>query len=92
MQRIPFEKLTGLDGGEPSAAIRARVEAARAVQAERFAPLNKPHVLVNGNMGPAIAACEQGETNESNLKVAANSLRQTQGSRAGNGVIAFVHA
>ena len=50
---MPFEKLSSLDGGEPSSAIRARVEAARAVQAERFAPLGKPNVLVNGDMGPA---------------------------------------
>lgn len=27
------------------------VEAARRIQAERFAPLNKPHVLVNGDIG-----------------------------------------
>ena len=46
---------SSLDGGEPSSAIRARV----AVQAERFAPLNKPHMLVNGDMGPAVAAFEQ---------------------------------
>ena len=59
VQRVPFEKLASLDGGEPSSTIRARVEAARAVQAQRFAPLGKPHVLVNSDMGPAIAACEQ---------------------------------
>ena len=56
---VPFEKLSCLDGGEPSSTIRARVEAARAVQAERFAPLGKPHVLVNGDMGPYNAAFEQ---------------------------------
>ena len=33
VMRVPFEKLSSLDGGEPSSAIRARVEAARAVQA-----------------------------------------------------------
>ncbi len=53
VRRVPFEKLASLDGGEPSSAIRARVEAARAMQAERFAPLGKPNVLVNGDMGPA---------------------------------------
>ena len=51
--RVPFQKLASLDGGEDSAAIRARVEAARAVQQARFAPLEKPGVLVNGDMGPA---------------------------------------
>lgn len=34
--RVPFEKLTAERRGEPSEAIRARVEAARAIQAERF--------------------------------------------------------
>ncbi len=59
VMRVPFEKLFSLDGGEPSSDIRARVEAARAVQAKRFEPLGKPHVLVNGDMGPATAAFEQ---------------------------------
>jgi len=53
VRRVPFEKLSALAGGEPSAVIRARVEAARAVQAERFAPLGKANMLVNGDMGPA---------------------------------------
>ena len=53
VRRVPFEKLASLDGGESSAAIRARVEAARKVQEARFAPLGKPNMLVNGDMGPA---------------------------------------
>src|SRR5690606_1178524 len=53
VRRVPFQKLSSLDGGETSAAIRARVEAARAVQAERFKEWGKAHVLVNGDMGPA---------------------------------------
>ncbi len=53
VMRVPFEKLAGLDGGETSAVIRARVEAARKIQAARFAPVGKPYVLVNGDMGPA---------------------------------------
>ena len=51
--RVPFDKLASLDGGEPSATIRGRVEAARAIQARRFAALGKPNMLVNGDMGPA---------------------------------------
>ena len=47
---MPFEKLAGLEGGESSSVIRARVEAARAVQAERFAPLGKPHVLLDWSL------------------------------------------
>jgi magnesium chelatase family protein len=33
---VPFEKLAGLEGGESSATIRARVERARKVQETRF--------------------------------------------------------
>jgi magnesium chelatase family protein len=51
--RVPFQKLASLDGGEPSTLIRQRVEEARQRQQERFARLNKPNVLVNGDMGPS---------------------------------------
>jgi magnesium chelatase family protein len=51
--RVPVQKLSMLDGGEPSSSIRQRVEAARAIQQVRFAPLRKPNVLANGDMGPA---------------------------------------
>lgn len=53
VRRVPFQKLASLEGGESSAAIRERVEAARQVQAERFQAWGKEHVLVNGDMGPA---------------------------------------
>ncbi|MCC6169913.1 MAG: YifB family Mg chelatase-like AAA ATPase [Caldilineaceae bacterium] len=53
VQRVPIAKLASLDSGEPSRAIRARVQAARARQAARFASLGKPSLLVNGDMGPA---------------------------------------
>jgi magnesium chelatase family protein len=51
--RVPIQKLASLDGGELSTSIRQRVETARALQHARFAPLGKPQVLVNGDMGPA---------------------------------------
>jgi magnesium chelatase family protein len=53
VQRVPFEKLAGLEAGEASATIRQRVDAARHRQAERFAGWQKAEVLVNGDMGPA---------------------------------------
>ncbi|HRW51225.1 MAG TPA: YifB family Mg chelatase-like AAA ATPase, partial [Caldilinea sp.] len=53
MVRVPFQKLASLEGGEDSATIRARVEAARKVQEARFVKWGKPGVLVNGDMGPA---------------------------------------
>ena len=39
--------------GEPSAVIRVRVMAARAIQQACFVTLNKPGVLVNADMGPS---------------------------------------
>jgi magnesium chelatase family protein len=51
--RVPVQKLASLDAGEASSSIRRRVEAARAIQQARFAPLNKPSLLVNGDMGPS---------------------------------------
>lgn len=53
VQRVPFQKLSGLEAGETSATIRQRVETARRIQAERFAHWQKRDVLVNGDMGPA---------------------------------------
>ena len=52
VRRVPFQKLAALEGGDSSAAIRARVEAARAIQEQRFKSLGKPNMLVNGDMGP----------------------------------------
>lgn len=48
--RVAFEKLTALRRGEPSAAIRERVEAARARQAER---LQGTELYTNADMGPS---------------------------------------
>ena len=53
VRRVPFDKLATLDGGESSAVIRARVEAAREAQAARFASMDKEGMLVNADMGPA---------------------------------------
>ncbi len=53
MARVPFAKLSSLEAGEPSAAIRARVEAARQVQRRRFQGWQRPGVYTNGDMGPA---------------------------------------
>jgi magnesium chelatase family protein len=53
VKRVQFQKLAGLEQGESSAVIRQRVEAAHRLQHQRFAALNKPYVLVNGDMGPA---------------------------------------
>ena len=53
MVRVPFQKLASLEAGEDSATIRARVEAARRVQEQRFVEWGRPSMVVNGDMGPA---------------------------------------
>ena len=47
--RVEYEKLAAKRAGEPSAAIRARVEGARSRQATRFAGTG---LLTNADMGP----------------------------------------
>ena len=47
--RVPYEKLADRAPGEPSAAVRARVEAARTIQRERFAGTT---MRTNADMGP----------------------------------------
>ena len=51
--RVAYDDLIKLKKGDSSSVIRARVEAARVVQHARFAPLNKPNILINADMGPA---------------------------------------
>lgn len=51
--RVAYDDLIMLKRGDSSAVIRARVEAARAIQNARFAPLNKANMLINADMGPA---------------------------------------
>ena len=46
--RVEYDKLLGDERGEPSSAIRARVEAARARQTERFA--DHPQLVANADM------------------------------------------
>ena len=53
VQRVPYQKLTAIEGGEKSAVIRARIEAARDRQQARFEKLGKSGLLANGDMGPA---------------------------------------
>ena len=51
VKRVPCQKLSALEGGESSPVIRQRMETAHKRQVERFAQLNKPQVLVNGDIG-----------------------------------------
>ena len=76
VQRVPFQKLSDTANGETSAIIRQRVEAARQIQAARFAPLNKPQVLVNGDMGPAEVQmfCPLDETGKNLMRAAVQQM------------------
>jgi magnesium chelatase family protein len=71
--RVPIQKLAALDSGESSGVIRARIEAARTRQAARFAPLGKPNLLVNGDMGPGEvqAFCQLDEQGRALMRAAA---------------------
>lgn len=48
--RLPFEKLSDERIGKPGAKVRERVEAARAIQRERFKDIS---LQTNSDMGPA---------------------------------------
>ncbi len=71
--RVPFDKLSDRRVGEPSAAVRERVEAARAVQRERFkgTPLQ-----TNADMGPAEIRqfCALDETGTNLLRTAMRQM------------------
>ena len=76
VKRVPFQKLSDVAVGETSAVIRQRVEAARQLQAARFTPLNKLHVLVNGDMGPAEVQmfCQLDETGKNLMRAAVQQM------------------
>lgn len=73
--RVEYEKLTSERLGEPSAAIRARVEAARERQRRRFAH-SDGRVLCNADMGPAEIReyCALDDTGRGLMKAAMQQL------------------
>lgn len=72
--RVDYEKLSGNRLGEPSAAIRERVERARTRQQQRFAGMR---LACNADMGPAEVRqfCELDETGRSLLRTAAQQMQ-----------------
>jgi magnesium chelatase family protein len=76
VRRVPFEKLAGLEGGESSATIRARVEWARKVQEARFKAWTKAHILVNDNVGPAEVQhfCQLGDAVRNLMRAAVKQM------------------
>ena len=73
---VSFQKLSSPDGGETSAAIRRRVEEARARQRARFAQLDKADIVVNGDMGPSEVQrfCQVAEAGTSLMKAAMRQM------------------
>ena len=76
VQSVPYQKLTALESSERSAAIRARIEAARVRQQERFARQDKPDLLTNGDMGPAEvqAYCKLDEAGSNLMRAAVKQM------------------
>ncbi|MBE7471758.1 MAG: magnesium chelatase [Anaerolineae bacterium] len=72
--RVPFEKLSSQRVGEPSARVRERVEAARAIQRERFEGTT---LQTNADMGPAEIRkfCPIDETSTNLLKAAMQQMQ-----------------
>jgi magnesium chelatase family protein len=72
--RVPFEKLSSQRTGEPSATVRARVEAARTIQRNRFESTN---LQTNSDMGPAEIRqfCPLDETSTNLIKAAMQQMQ-----------------
>ncbi len=72
--RVPFEKLSSQRTGEPSEAVRQRVETARAVQRTRF---NGSGLHTNSDMGPAAIRqfCRLDTTGTNLLKAAMQQMQ-----------------
>ena len=73
--RVEYDKLSDERRGEPSAAIRERVTAARQRQMVRFE--EQPHIACNADMGPAGVQehCQTGEKGRALLSSAMNQLQ-----------------
>ena len=74
VSRVPFEKLSSQRAGEPSATVRERVEAARAIQRKRFKDIS---LQTNSDMGPAEIRqfCPLDETSTNLVKAAMQQMQ-----------------
>jgi magnesium chelatase family protein len=76
--RVEYEKLSDGRLGEPSAAIQARVEAARQIQRERFSQHTQPdsRITCNSDMHPAEVRqfCDLDPTGRSLMRTAMSQL------------------
>jgi magnesium chelatase family protein len=72
---VPYQELSVERSGEPSAAIRERVNRARQIQLERFA--HRPGLFANAHMGPRDLKkfCQVTESADALLKTAIGRLK-----------------
>jgi magnesium chelatase family protein len=72
---VPYKELTGVTGGEPSDAVRERINRAREMQLERFAGSDR--LFANAHMGPRDLhrACRITDPADALLKTAIQRLR-----------------
>jgi magnesium chelatase family protein len=79
--RVDFEKLSDAHRGEPSRAIRGRIEAARERQRQRFAGAanGSGRLLTNADMGPAEIRefCQVDEAGHNLLRAAMRQLHMS---------------
>ncbi len=74
IQAVPFAELQKAEPGEPSAAIRARVLAARKIQSERFADVENIHCNAQMTSRLLRKYCHLDEASESMLEMAMTRL------------------
>ena len=74
--RVDYEKLSRDRLGETSGAIRARVQAARNIQLERFSKLESSHIVANADMrvGEIRQFCRLQEEGQSLMRAAMTQL------------------
>ncbi len=76
---VDYDKLSGDRLGEPSASVRARVEAAREMQRTRFAGASTRQLHCNSDMGPAQVRqyCQIDQAGKSLLRAAMQQLHMS---------------
>ena len=74
--RVDYEKLSGDRVGEPSEAIRTRVQAARNIQLARFSNIESAHIVANADMrvGEIRQFCKLQEEGQSLMRAAMTQL------------------
>jgi magnesium chelatase family protein len=77
--RVDYEKLSGDRIGEPSECIRARVQAARNLQLQRFSKKGSTDIVCNADMriGEIQQSCKLQDKGQSLMRAAMSQLNQS---------------